>query len=226
MRLARRLAAATACLAALAGAHPAAAPARADRELLAQLAREAGAVTSPPGPSAQEYIAMVVRRVAEAVLDWLLPSGKGLESAFELLSTLARILAWTLVAAAIFLLVRRLVAGWIRRSRGASGEAGETGLEVAARPQHDPETWLRRFREALEAGDLDAAMQALWMWAGLRLAGPELDAAWTSSELLAHAGRRDLRAVFGRLDAWRYGPQRPESGRLERLAAELVEVTG
>ncbi len=226
MRLPRRLAAAAACLALLAEAQPAVAPVRADRELLARLARETGAATSPPGPSAQEYIATVARRVMEALLGWLTPPATSLESTFGLLLLLAQVLAWTLVIIVLVLLARLLVAAWKRRSGRASGMAGDAGVEVTARPRLGPEAWLRRFREALEGGDLDAALHALWMCAGLRLAGPELDGAWTSSELLAHAGRHDLRPVFARLDAWRYGPGRPRPALLERLADELVEATG
>ncbi len=210
-------------LAALATALPAAAPGNAHRELLARLARETGAVTTPPAPSFQEYVGTVIRHAAEALLHRLRPSGMTLDAAFELLSTVAEVLAWVLIGAAVALLVRRLVLAWLQR-RPAASEDGDAGLETTSQPRLGMEAWRERFRAAMEAGDLDGAMQALWMWVGLRLAGAALDPAWTSSELLRHSGRQDLRPLFARLDTWRYGPRAPEAGPLERLAAELAEV--
>ena len=55
---------------------------------------------------------------------------------------------------------------------------------------------------------MTASTEALWWWLAGVLVGDRAEASWTSRELVARAGRRDLLADVRRLDRLMYGAGR------------------
>ena len=202
-------------------------PSEADRELLSRWAGETGVQTAPPPPSLREYAAMATEDVVHRVFGWihlpkLVAGGVG-----AVLLAVGYAVALLLLAGALFLIARFLVAAFNRRR----GSAGPAGLGVSASPvSPDPPSgaayWWRRFRAALTRGDTATAMESLWFWVAIRLAGTTVDPSWTSRELLDRVERDDLRPAMTQLDGWRFGPTTPTPETLDGLAIRLGEVLG
>jgi hypothetical protein len=71
----------------------------------------------------------------------------------------------------------------------------------------------------LAAGDVAAALEALWWWFARSASTADVDPSWTSRELLAHCGRHDLTPLALGLDRLLYGPARPGSVELRTFIA-------
>lgn len=202
-------------------------PSAADRELLTRLARQTGAHTAPPAPSLREYAATVVQDVFHRLFGWIhLPkvSWTGLGA---ILLVTGYALAVLLLAGALFLIGRSVLA-MMNRGRGNGGSAGLTASASPVPPARPSEAdyWWQRFRAALKERDSLTAMESLWFWVAVRLTGTAADPAWTSRELLDQAQRDDLRPAMTQLDGWRYGPMPPTTETLDSLATRLGEVLG
>ncbi len=81
-------------------------------------------------------------------------------------------------------------------------------------------------RRRLEAGDVSAAVEALWWWLASGLVADRAEPSWTSRELVARAGRQDLLADVRRLDRMMYGAARPSADDVSRLWSDLREAVG
>lgn len=201
--------------------------ARADRELLDRLARETGVHTAPPAPSLHEYLATVSEAVFHRLLGWIHLPNLDLSGLGPVVQAVAYALAILLIAGALFLIGRLLLAA-VKRRREGEGASGPDAFAapVSEAPPSDAAYWWRRFRAAVKAGDSATAMESLWFWVAVRLTGTAVDPSWTSRELLERVGRDDLRPAMTQLDGWRYGPTAPAIESLEGLAAGFGEVLG
>jgi hypothetical protein len=68
---------------------------------------------------------------------------------------------------------------------------------------------------------VEAALEAVWWWLAVSTMSREVDASWTSRELLEAAGRPDLRPLARDLDRMAYGPTRPSPGDVRQLVSGL-----
>jgi hypothetical protein len=123
--------------------------------------------------------------------------------------------AVVLVALLLFLLVQ-LLRRVLRRRRVSAGD-GRVTSGPARRPAAKACDWAEELRQRLARGDVAGALEALWWWLATAVGMPSADAAWTSGELLRHAGRGDLRRPVRRLDHLIYGPEPPRPDDVEAL---------
>jgi hypothetical protein len=190
--------------------------ATADRALLERLLRESGVDRSAPSASVLEYLAQLL----QAVLAWLGDHARPL--AWVVSSDAAKLLLWAMVTSifvALALFVARLLAG---RTRGTP--APLPGREAATHPrapERDRLEWRREVDARLLRGDVAAALEALWWWLARALSGPGAEASWTSRELLARAGRGDLRPLTNTLDRMAYGAGVRSADEVRRLLERL-----
>jgi hypothetical protein len=171
------------------------------------------------------YLRFLVREALDSLFDALgrslsyLPiSGAGLLLAARLIAFLGLgFLLWRLGR----LLLRRL-----RQPKSEAGEAADSDLQPL-RPAGaaSMEEWRQRWRQALAEGQLEAALEALWWWLALRLAGEQVDPSWSTGQLLTAARRRDLAPLARRFDGYQYGPRRPSAEEILDLAAHLERST-
>ncbi len=104
-------------------------------------------------------------------------------------------------------------------NRGAAeGAAAAAPGEAAA---WDADGWRAELDRCLSAGQVHAAMRALWWWLARSLAGPLAEPTWTGRELLSRTRRDDLRSLVRRLDALTYGPRLPAVDEVRQLRASL-----
>lgn len=97
-----------------------------------------------------------------------------------------------------------------RLDRPRPGSAGEGG-GVA---------WEAQLQQALAAGQVPQAVEALWWWLA-EVLGTVADGSWTSRELVLHAGRRDLMPQVRRLDRLIYGARKPSIDEVTGLWGDL-----
>jgi hypothetical protein len=199
----------------------------ADRELLSRLATQTGAHTAPPRPSLSEYAATVAQDVFHRLFGWIHFPNINLTGLGPLLQVVGYGLAVLLLAGALILIARFVLASRVRK-QGSEGPTGPTASAspVPPAPPSEAAYWWRRFRAAMKRGDSVTAMESLWFWVAVRLTGTAVDPSWTSRELLNQAKRDDLRPAMMQLDGWRFGPSTPTPDALGGLAARLGEVLG
>jgi hypothetical protein len=206
----------------LLAAAPAALPPRpADQELLARVMAEEAVAHALPEPSWLEYLWHVLKVAIEAVLHPLMSRLSGLP-----MEGLARALAIGAVAAAVLLAVGLAVRFLRQRAReeepGAAPSPPVLPADSGTRPAED---WHAALEARLAGGDVAGALEALWWWLATTVAREPVDASWTTRELLARAGRGDLRAFSVGLDRLAYAAARPQADDVraffDRLRAAL-----
>ncbi len=194
----------------------------ADHELLRQVMVESRVATdrSRPGLTlwAQDaglafsrWMAGVVERALPGFNRWLVPF---IEPAMRLLLML-------LVAVLLIFLTRYAFERWRRRTPATREPVQHLGAAADAAAARD---WEGELRRQLERGDVAASTRALWWWLAGCLVGDRAEPSWTSRELAAKAGRRDLSAGVRRLDRMMYGAARPQAGDVRRLWSDLREM--
>ncbi len=197
----------------------------ANRDVLARILDGTGVERSLPEPSWSEYLGEVLRAIAARLAD---PIHRFTSSQAPWL----QLAAWVVLAALVIVLVLSL-ARWIRRNLGrrvARPPAPLTlpaeGAEDEERATRDRETWRAEIERRLTAGQVEAALEAVWWWFARSLLAQAVDPAWTSRELLAAADRRELSPLAATLDRMIYGPSRPTvpdvHGFVSRLEATLA----
>ena len=195
-----------------------------DGELAAQTLEEAGAAIAPSRVGLGTYLRDLNTRVQKGFGDWfknLLANSQGLGRAILFG---AKALVWAAAAVVVIWLVTVLLGLWRRRGHPIKATLGDNFDDLpAATPevQIDAGAWRRSLTELLAADRLEEALEALWWWLARSLAGPDADPSWTSRELVERSRRRDLLVLVGQLDTFQYGPRRPSSAQVERLAHEL-----
>ena len=137
------------------------------------------------------------------------------------------VLLWVLLALAVLALLAAVGSALLKRLRRRGAESGaagriEAGAAAPAAALFDAASWRQELDRLLAAGDLRGALEAVWWWLARSLAGAEADPSWTSSELLAHTGRRELAGSFRRLDQLTYGAAEPTADEIRQAAAVLA----
>lgn len=212
-------------VAASAGAADGPPRAPADRGALAEIVAREDVVTTPETPSLTAY----ARDLGAALMGWLLDLLSRVAPGLDAwVVEIARVGAGVVLAAALALLLlllyrvlRDQLAG-----RPQMGSAPVVTAEAAAggdRPRGD---WAGELRRRLAAGNVAGACEALWWWLARALAGDAVEESWTSRELLARTGRRDLAAPVGRLERMTYGAAAPAAADVRGLWNELEETVG
>ena len=195
----------------------------ADLDVVERVLRESGVDQKAADPSWSGYLVAVM----EAAVTWLqarLPSLRGLRHLPETLGPAAVVAAIALVVIAVAVAVR--AAFRARRRRVAPVHAFTRTLPAAAARtlERDRHGWRREIERALAAGDLRAALEALWWWFAVALTTGRVDPAWTSRELLAHSGRRELGGLALALDRLLYGAARPQAADIRAFLSRAEEA--
>jgi len=193
----------------------------ADLDVLERVLRESGVDQKTGDPSWSAYLYAVL----EAAAAWLsarLPGLRGLRNLPTTLGPAFGVAAIALVTIALVLVVR--VALRARRRAAAPLRVSTPTVAAAAAPQRDRQGWRREIERGLEKGDLGAALEALWWWFARALTNARVDPAWTSRELLAHAGREELSGLALALDRLLYGAARPRAADVRAFLATAEEA--
>jgi hypothetical protein len=195
-------------------------PRRADRELMAQILDQTGVERSLPEPAWTNYVAQVVQHA----LAWLLAPLARLASDRALWS---QVLAWVILTGLLSVLAL-LLARWLLRSlrrRQAPAAPAITVLSVALeaeqRATRDRAAWRAEIDRRLAAGQIEAALEAVWWWLARSLIEQTVDPSWTSRELLAAARHRELSPLAATLDRMLYGPARPSVPEVRGFVVRL-----
>jgi hypothetical protein len=210
--------------ASLAATEPEGPPAAsADRALLERVMAEAHVEGSPRPPSWAAYGVDLIRAAFEAM-------GRRLRPAVEGLGALGPVLVWAawalvaLLAAALVFLIAQVILARRQRRQPERPQAAPRGRE-APEPR-ERAGWRAEIERQLTAGDVTGALAALWWWLACSVAGSEIDGSWTTRELLARAGRRDLTPQAQSLDRLMYGPGRAAPADVRRLLEGLESLVG
>jgi hypothetical protein len=195
----------------------------ADPARLAQVLAQSG-VERRPQPPPGSYLADVVGAAARWIMAAL---GRGV---MGVPGWAVRFFAFAVLALALGLAV---TAGWRAWRGGRRAASAGANLELSpalpgGEAAWDAAAWRRHRDRALAEGRLAEALRATWWWLARSLAGSRAEPTWTGRDLLAAAGRTDLRPLVAGLDALVYGPQRCDGAAanraLRRLIGELEEV--
>lgn len=191
---------------------------KADPATIERVLAEAHVDATPEAVSWHAYAVDLLKSLAAPFLG-------GLENVFRSFSLSLPALewfGWILLAAALIASVTALVMhlGGLRRKRTAEGE--ELLPALAPRPMtEDAGHWRRELDRRLAAGDLPAALVALWWWLARSVGGEGVDPSWTGSELVRNSGRRDLLPAVRRLDALTYGGREVGAADVRSLVDRL-----
>lgn len=205
------------------------APAPADREELRAIVVRHDVATAPERPGLAGYL----RDLGHAGLDWLARGLDRLAPGF-----LARLAGVALLAAQVFFVAAlallaalgiRALYDFVRRRRALASRAPPVvpaaGLPAPSAGRSRDE-WAAELRRRLAAADVAAACEALWWWLARTLVPGTVEPSWTSRELLARAGRRDLGPRVLRLDRMIYGAVPPSVDDVRRLWSDFEEAAG
>jgi hypothetical protein len=91
-------------------------------------------------------------------------------------------------------------------------------------PERGRADWRQELDRRLASGDVAGALEALWWWFAREVASEHVDASWTSHELLARCGRRELAPLATALDRLLYGAERPDVSDLLRFRGRIEEA--
>ncbi len=191
----------------------------ADQVLMKRVLAESG-VEQTPVPPETSYLGDLGRAAQRAMIDALIAGIKKL----NVPEPLVRVVAWGLAVLAVLLIAWVAFSWWKRRRRGKEeGEGSVAALDVppSRRTTH---AWRAELDRRLAEGRIAEALEALWWWLARSLAGDRAEPDWTSRDLVARAGRNDLRDLIRRLDAFTYGPRPPGIDDLRHLVGRLEEA--
>lgn len=193
----------------------------ADRQLLDDIFERQGMTATRSKPGFGAYLQDVGSAVGRTVASWLSVRLGGLSGTT---SQLIGYIAYALLAIlAVFVLILIGRALWRYYGRPRSGDEELRDLRPAAQSAADGVAWDSVLQEAVQAGDVSRAIEALWWWLAETL-GCHADGSWTSRELVQRAGRRDLLPQVRRLDRLLFSPQVPAMGDVEGLWHDLQQL--
>lgn len=123
--------------------------------------------------------------------------------------------------------------GWtllalFRRRRPPESQEAETvmSLPTLAAATWDAAAWRAELERCLADERIGEALRAAWWWLARSIAGPEVEPDWTSRDLVARTGRRELRDLLRRLDTLTFGAARPALPDVRRLAEQIRGALG
>ena len=146
-----------------------------------------GVETELPRPGVGTWLEDVTKRILDAMVSLL----------ERLDPRLAKLTSWggwrvVIVVVAVSVLAYLLVvaSGWNRRRSGGRAPEVVRRLEPLAVDESSVDRrWGEELEQALGAGQVMPALEALWWWLAERLLGDRADKSWTSRELLVNARR-------------------------------------
>jgi hypothetical protein len=187
----------------------------ADRAVLQWVLTSSG-VERTPVPPASSYAGELVRAAVDAL-------SKAVERGARMVHLPRRMLiaaVFVAAAVALFLVVRSLLPRLHLGRRAAPGTMATVATPGPAF-ELDAAGWRAEIERRLAAGRAVEALEAAWWWLARSLAGLEAEPDWTSRDLIARGRRPDLSRLIRRLDAFTYGPLRPEPEDVRELVARL-----
>ena len=194
-------------------------PAQADPVLVRRVLEETAVDQTVPTPGWSGY----AEAVAEALFEWVRDRIPGVDAVASLFKGLGPAVA-VAAAAGVLLLILALARATLRRSRGrvpARPPAARTAPLAPGEPPRDRSAWRAEMESRLARGDVAGALEALWWWFARSLSTGPVDPSWTSQELLARSGRRDLAPLTRALDRLLYASQRPNADDVRRFLGRL-----
>src|SRR5262249_14971895 len=156
------------------------------RQLVERVLAEVGAPRQAPAPGVLEYLRDLVERAVARLSDLF-----GLALGRVALEQVA----WWLAGSALVVALGAIGGLLVRRRRGMPAAQPKEKPETASERREDAwdeARWKSELERQLAAGDARGALSALWWWMARALAAERVQPAWTSQELLRHAGRGDL----------------------------------
>jgi hypothetical protein len=192
----------------------------ADGEALRRALDLDGVATDLPGPGPIDYVTDLIGALWSRATGWV--EERVSEGTLDLLY---RVLVWTLVLTLLWvvgLLVLRL---WSLRARpSVASRPGLSVVPVREEPSRGPSGSWTEFEAHIAAGDMAAALEALWWWVARSVAPSGLDEAWTTDELLAATPQPSfgLARSMRNLDRLLYGGRLPESDEVIQLAQRIT----
>ena len=122
--------------------------------------------------------------------------------------------------------------GWmllalLRRRRPKSREdEAVASVPALAAATWDAAAWRAELERCLAEERIGEALRAAWWWLARSIAGPEAEPDWTSRDLVARTGRRELRDLLRRLDTLTFGADRPGLPDVRQLAEQIRGALG
>ncbi len=194
--------------------------ATADGETLARVLAASEVERRPDQPGWSAYPSYLMARLVE----WIERNVVEPLAETEGIERFLTLLAAALVLAAVVVLAVQLLRWWSRREPAPATPAAEAQPLAPALAARDAAAWRAELERRLEAGEIAAALEAAWWWLARALGGERVEPDWTSRELIARTGRRDLAPEARTLDTLLYGPEAPVADDVRRLVRRLDGV--
>ncbi len=204
---------------------PEARPLEADRELLRHTMTGARIVTDRSRPGLAQWASDAGIAFSRWLAGWMERVLPGFTRLWAPFLEPALMVLLALLAALLLAFLVRFALQCRRRARARVPDPAVQHLGAADGPAATRH-WEGELRRRLARGDVAAATRALWWWLASRLVADRAEPSWTSRELVARAGRRDLRAEVRRLDRMMYGAARPRAIEVGDLWDDLREAVG
>lgn len=190
-----------------------------DGETLGPMLRAEKVRLDSPRPGVLEYFRHVIQRALSGLIQWA-AGGIGRWAPW-----LAVVFEWATYGLLIGLALIWILLLWGRR-RPKKIESGAGPLGGSGVPSRGPEQWQAELERRLAAGDGPGALIALWWWWATVLGVERVDDSWTTRELIAQAGRQDLRGLARRFDFLAYGDLGCGVDEVEELWGRLRRAEG
>ncbi|MBZ0113565.1 MAG: hypothetical protein K8J08_13965 [Thermoanaerobaculia bacterium] len=192
----------------------------ADGEALRRALDLDGVATDLPGPGLADYATDLIGALWLRATGWL--GDRVSESTLDLLY---RILVWTLGLTLLWVVGLLAMRLWsLRRRPNVPSHPGLSAVPLREEASRGPSGSWAEFEALLAAGDVAAALEALWWWVARSIAPSGLDEAWTTDELLAATPQPsfDFEWSMRNLDRFLYGGRLPESDEVLQLAQKIT----
>lgn len=196
-------------------------PSAVERQLLQDLYEQHGLDGRADEPDVSLYLQDLGRAFGDRLTSWL---DRHLGTFASATSAIIGPVAYGLLL--LLAVVSLTLWGRILWRRRAGSQVDDPSLQRLDKPRpaggaHGAVVaWEAQLRRFITAGDVPRAVEALWWWLAEAL-GTVADGAWTSRELVQHAGRRDLMPQVRRLDRLIYGSGQPSIGEVSGLWHDL-----
>lgn len=192
----------------------------ADSEALRSALDLEGVGAEIPFPGPIDYLTDLIGALWLQATGWL-----GERVSENTLDLLYRVFFWTLGLSLLWIVGLLLMRLWSLRQRPSAPVGSERSVVLSrAETSRGPSGSWADFEARLAAGDVAAALEALWWWVARSVAPSGLDEAWTTDELLAATPQPsfDFKKSMRNLDRLLYGGRLPESEEVLQLAQRIT----